>query len=206
MEVGANINEQDANGDTLLFKAIRNKPFWAKEYDDIKAFVERGACLAARDFKGRTVLHEAIKHHQSRDSSNTVTKGIKTTRFDYFVSRGLDVHATDYSGNTLLHEMTHPYPRNVSALFSPRRIPLWKQLMSLGVDVNQRNNQGRTPLHMLYMLRGENPEECGNIEVLDFVLSTAKDIDVQDRDGLTPYANPGYKLYVKISTDFVPRS
>jgi len=51
-------------------------------------------------------------------------------------------------------------------------------LLSKGADVNSRDNDGRTPLHLAYL--------SGHVQVAELLLSKGADVNSKDNDGRTP--------------------
>ncbi|KAI0860271.1 ankyrin repeat-containing domain protein [Xylaria cubensis] len=177
LAAGARIDVRDKNGAPLLFRVFSDRE---KLHDAISYFVDRGVSLKVCDIKGRTMLHEAIKTLSKPSSSNSQSPG---SFIDYFLALGLDPFAVDYHGNNLLHEL---------ALLSAHRsgdtnyqTGVWKHLISLGLDVVQSNNAGRTPLHIICSSRHPN------LKIQEFVIQVTRNsvvgsVDLVDNAGLTP--------------------
>ncbi|GKT46777.1 ankyrin-2 [Colletotrichum spaethianum] len=179
LEAGANINAKDKNGATLLFRVVPSGCFWPKKHpnDDVKALLDRGSLLETRDSRGRTLLHELIRLYSDVSSIHSADSS-KPSRFDFLRSQGLDVHVTDYDGNNLLHELC--WHRRAHDFDSREIMLAWEHLLSLGLDVDQQNNRGRTPLHNLATkVQGEGLP-------IDLVISRTKNMNVRDRDGIAP--------------------
>ena len=121
------------------------------------------------------------------------------------VSVGADFRGRAYKGDTLLHSVVQ---REEEA---PEII---KYLVSLGLDVNARNDPGNTPLHLaarddesvkvLESLvaagadvnaknnKGETPihdsaRENKNVEITKFLVAKGAGVDAKDNAGLTPF-------------------
>jgi ankyrin repeat protein len=106
------------------------------------------------------------------------------TRSDFTKSLGLDIQALDYRDNTLVHELALE-PGTRSPFHDPQHIPLWNQFMSLGIDVNQRNQQGRTTLQILVaMIASDHGRsyKASHFSAIDLVISK---VDQRDFQGLT---------------------
>uniref|UniRef100_A0A8H7K3D0 Uncharacterized protein n=1 Tax=Bionectria ochroleuca TaxID=29856 RepID=A0A8H7K3D0_BIOOC len=134
-----------------------------------------------RDLRGRTCLHEAIKK-QSTISSDSKD----TPRLDFLLEIGLDHTLSDHDGNSLLHELA---ARERERVRHGRKwvLPLWEHLVcTLGLDVNQQNHMGRTPLHIICDVFPEDAERWNDDPgPIDFLLTRMKNINVPDHAGLT---------------------
>lgn len=95
------------------------------ELDAVKAALDAGADVNARDASGRPLLHVAL---QSRNPAIA----------ELLLERGADIHARDPEGRTALL---------VSA--DRRRVDVAKALIERGADVNACDAQGLTALHMI---------------------------------------------------------
>ncbi|KAK7702812.1 hypothetical protein SLS64_009422 [Diaporthe eres] len=184
IQAGADINTRDnKNGATLLFRTISGLGFRAeKDYREaITSLLERGALLEARDYEGRTLLHEVIKSQKGLQASfNQQEPG--PSRFDFLVNLGLDIHDIDYQGNTLLHELCL---RINTDSCTKDTLAMLEMLLSLGIDVNRPNNRGRVPLHRL-CIKADSSHGDKDESHLDLVISRTKDINVLDKDGIAP--------------------
>ncbi|KAI0467992.1 ankyrin repeat-containing domain protein [Xylaria cf. heliscus] len=183
LAAGIDLNSQDKGGATILFRAIRDQPHTVA-LDFLKRLISKGASLAIRDFRGRTLLHEAIKTWP-RHSGNG-----RAAWFELLMAHGLDFGTVDNHGNNLLHELAmcsyHGGRENETVL------GLWKKLLSLGLDPSQRNCTGRTPLHILCSSKSHlSSLKALTVLPIDIVISKMKSsgsmtIDVADNAGITP--------------------
>jgi ankyrin repeat protein len=184
---GADVNARDPLGMTILSRAMGSSSSASRsDHWDLKSLLERGANLHVRDNKGRTLLHKAVSSHEGRSSIGYQEKVV--TRLDFLLGLGMDVHTTDYSGNTLFHEAA--LRGSVLDSYSgPQYIPLWEQLLALGLDLDQNNHQGRTALHVLAAThpggyRGFSTKP-GHLGPLEWVISKTKNINQRDHKGLS---------------------
>ncbi|KAJ4356516.1 uncharacterized protein N0V89_004550 [Didymosphaeria variabile] len=191
LEAGADINAKDVEGLTVLSRGVSGGSSYDSEYQELEALLKKGADLDVRDFDGRTLLHIAISGHE--DTRRQVTK------FDYLLQKGMDHTAVDYRGNTLLHKLAPSYAR--------KYLPLARQLLALGIDPDQRNNAGRTALHVLasrlpsgYRASSSLP---GPRNIFELLISTSKNINLSDSQGLTALhlASTVSERHVKILLD-----
>ncbi|CAH0055187.1 unnamed protein product [Clonostachys solani] len=180
IEAGADINATDGKGRTVLFKLLSDTSASKEKYPVITQLIERGFSMHHRDRKGRTLLHEAIHcHDTNRHRSN------EQSRFDFVRGLGLDLHAVDNGGNGLLHELAMSY-RNHDSYSGPSLVSLWENLLDLGLDLEQVNHDGLTPLHILCSRASFSRFEQGVIMPIDVVISRTKDLDRVDNLGATP--------------------
>lgn len=187
---GANIHEVDKDGNNLLFRFLAHRAE-LREADSHKEFIylfDQGLSPSHRNYQGETALHRAIMHYTATEPYGG-PKQLNISRFDFLINLNLDVKAVDYKGNNLLHTLAMRYDIHGSYTGGYQLIPLWGKLVDLGLDLEQRNHAGRTPLHVLC----EAPENVvsempvqSELMPLDFVMSRVKNLDVPDNDGITP--------------------
>ncbi|KAL6872832.1 ankyrin repeat-containing domain protein [Trichoderma novae-zelandiae] len=189
LDSGADINAVDGNGNNLLFRLL--SPSSTQPYGDdsshryLAHVVDRGLPPFQRNYHGETALHQAVRCHDASRISR-LDSATLTSSLDFLIGLNLDVKAVDYRGNTLLHTLAmrkdnHSLHRNMP------RTTFWEQLLALGLDLDQQNHAGRTPLHMLCTGRTHAPGfRPGRLMPIDIVLSRVKDVNVPDVDGVTP--------------------
>ncbi|KAJ8130340.1 hypothetical protein O1611_g3291 [Lasiodiplodia mahajangana] len=181
---GVDLNGQDKGGASLLFRAIQFQPL-RNIPNFVDLLIEKGASLAVRDFRGRTLLHEAIKLWPGKYRDQ------RENCLEFLLSLGLDAGAVDNCGNNLLHELAM-CSLNHGGYRHETMLDLWKQLLSLGLDLNQRNHTGRTPLHILCSSKATvDSSKPLKMLPIDFVIlkmktSGSTTVDVADNAGITP--------------------
>ncbi|CAH0026195.1 unnamed protein product [Clonostachys rhizophaga] len=181
IEGGADINATDEKGRTVLFNALSDSSGSDGKYEGIKQLVERGFSIHHRDWNGRTLLHEAVLCH---DASRL--RASAQSKFNFVHGLGLDVHAVDHDGNGLLHELAMRSSNHDSYSGLPL-VSLWERLLELGLDLEQANHHGLTPLHILCSGNISSSRfEQGAIIPIDLVISRTKDLDRIDSLGATP--------------------
>lgn len=196
---GADIEAPDREGLTPLMRtvALPHHAYLSEhdEHKNVKSLLSRGASLEARDFHGRTCLHEAVKKADTRlaRQENSVE------RVDFLISIGMDPKVVDYRGNGLLHECALR-PENHDPYHGSWGVVSWESYIALGLDLEQKNHAGRTPLHIV--CSANNPMRQirqGEFMPIDYVIRETKNLDAVDNDGVTPLhiAVTGGTLYAK---------
>lgn len=189
LAAGADINAVDRDGSTLLSIMIAKTSYGVKNKDnnDLRRIIERGASIHTRDFHGRTLLHKAVRHTSIGRSSSTFSNPEPgQTRIEFLLGVGLYINVTDYHGNGLIHEMALRADSH-DTFSSSKAISHWENIIEMGLDVEQRNHAGRTPLHLLsWSYSDERWPNQGQKLPIDFVISRTKNLNVPDNDGVTP--------------------
>ncbi|XP_077297855.1 uncharacterized protein LOC143919419 [Arctopsyche grandis] len=122
----------------------------------IEFLLEKGAAANVIDSKDRSPLH-----HVSRNGKFEDVK--------LFLKHGADPCKLDKAGHTLLHlAAVHFRYRAVDHLI--RNVE--------GIDVNARDVNGKTPLHLA--------AECGRVSIVGLFVRRGTDVRATDKDGNTP--------------------
>ena len=137
-----------------LFEAARKGTV-----DDVRFFLENGADVNAKDEDGDTPLHITVQ--------TSFTENINVEVMKYLVSQGADVNAKDGADWTPLHLVCQ---KNSTE-------ELVKYLISLGVDVHQKNSN----LELVKYL-----QKNSNLELVRYLVSRGSDINAKTEDGDTP--------------------
>ncbi|KAI1847609.1 hypothetical protein JX266_006461 [Neoarthrinium moseri] len=175
---GADIDVKDKNGATFLFRTVAQGGRKKEVTSLIQQLLDRGASKDQRDFRGRTMLHEAIKYDQGRSTYHSTYDEPDGARLDFLLGLGIDIGVTDHDGNNLLHELAER-----DAISDCDFTLVWKKLLSHGLDPDSRNNFGHTPLHTFCSYMQSNGGKALGFKLL---LSKMRNVDVTDQDGLTP--------------------
>ncbi len=154
---GANINEKDEEGRTLLHTAA-----YFGRRNATKFLLEKGADVDAKDESGQTPLHLAVDY----SSVPHVPK--------LLLDREAEVNARDKVNNTPLHLAVNGWNEDESLL---------ELLFHKGADIHARNNDGQTPLHVAAHWA---KEEKRNEIAVNFLLNNGAKIKAKDKNGYTP--------------------
>lgn len=196
LERGASVDLRDSNGRTALINAIMFRHFSVA-----RALLDSGADINLRDNEGITALHCAV--YSTRKTSNDTEQLIRS-----LVSKGaavdhLDLNNTtplylaiarnhnaivklllEYGANLLL-QSDRGYDAIHRAVMNNDAEMVELLLEQQGVDVNHRDEDGKTALHYAASLtiRGEAWDLR---RVIRLLLSKGGDISIKDKYGSVP--------------------
>ncbi|RUR72814.1 hypothetical protein DSM107007_56160 [Nostoc sp. PCC 7120 = FACHB-418] len=201
---GAKVNVGNQNGNTPLHNLFGQKTAYV-----IKLLIDRGAKVNARNQEQMTPLHFAANSG-------------KADITELLISRGGDVNARSTQNWTPLHygasnlevakkliqagaDLTIQNREGAVIHSSSLEPAVLKLLLDRGVNVNLRNRQGQTPLHIhrfqpalvklllarkaqvnLRDAQGKTPLYDVNLEVARQLVAANADLNVQDNLGRTP--------------------
>lgn len=204
LEAGVDINAVDIYGNTAFHDAIKTDDGFRPLQANADALLELGANPNTVDDQGRTILHKISSLPAERFAD----------RFDWLQKAGisLDLHARDHQGFMPIHYAASATDRNVLKLVEAGADPQVRinnfcnvlhlsagagQASALGLlcklytdrrwDINQRDENGRSPLHYA--------ATSGSSECVFYLLQAGAAINIQDRKGLTPlHATTEYQI------------
>ena len=130
---------------------------WKGDLAGVQRELNKGADVNAKDYIGRTPLHNAARWSH---------KGHKKVA-ELLISKGADVDAMDDDGWTPLH---------YAALGGSKETA--KLLIVEGVDMNTKNDEGETALHQA--------AHGGHKEVAELLIANDADVNARKKNGDTP--------------------
>jgi ankyrin repeat protein len=158
LSAGADLEVRNNRGHSVLFAQLSSARGSGDGSKILDHFAGQGACLDARDYRGRALWHCAI------NNLDTITRL-------WFLD--LDPLVSDYGGNIPLHELV-----TNKALSNKREI--LERLLDIGMNINQRNYQGRTVLHAVCSRYDYEEPKFGEsiYTLLDYVLGQCECLTV----------------------------
>ncbi len=143
---GVNVNQINDGGKTALTHAVhRNTP-------EVVAFLlEKGAKIDVLDKEKNNLGYYLLRNFNSKKQENFNKK------LALLESKGFDYRKAQTNGNTLFH-----------LALDRNDLELVKYVKSIGIDVNQQNKDGISPLHMAAM-------KAKNTTVLKYLLTIGAD-------------------------------
>ncbi len=175
---GADVNMQNDKGVQPLHMA--------SDFETTELLLENGADVNAVSCSGirvspfeKHVMVDGILQSENKLPLNPEWREITNLMLEY----GGDYNTKDKNGNTLFHRAVQM-----------GNTDLVRRLISMGVDVNVKNNEGRTALHLVK-----------DSKIAEMLLDAGADMEAQDNSGSTPLlyqlekewienAIPGYNL------------
>ncbi|KAH7320786.1 ankyrin repeat-containing domain protein [Stachybotrys elegans] len=156
VRLGADINVADADGETIIHTMIRGTP----SLSSIQWMCEAGARLDTCDRRGNTPLHTMVSKSDYIADEEEIIRLLAETSLPL---------AKNSKGQTVLHVVT-----SSARLQLMLSMDVFKEL-----DINERDLDGRTPLHHAVKLRFES-------SMISEILGAGADAMVLDTSGLSP--------------------
>nr|XP_054757108.1 putative ankyrin repeat protein RF_0381 [Lytechinus pictus] len=175
---GAEVNEEDNRGETVLHHAAENG-----HIDVIRYLIRKGAEVNEEDNRGAEI------NKGDKDSRAALHYAVENAHYDvikYLISQGADVNKRTANGWTVLHcaatncsfgviEYLLKFTGEVNRNAEDQHALLPK---GDSLEVNKADNEGRTALHIAV--------QHGYIDVVKFLLTSGALSDTEDIRGQTP--------------------
>ncbi|KAJ5715120.1 uncharacterized protein N7483_012301 [Penicillium malachiteum] len=164
---GADLEAQNRKGESVLFRHLSSCRIIPGNNTSsmLDRLVSLGARLDTRNHRGQTLWHRAIENPEI---------------LSCLQSLDLDPLVSDYDGNTPLHALI----ANTSTRYPTRdKKNLLQRLIKIGMNINQRNHQGRTVLHTACSRDNSSKE---TYEPLDYILRVSESSAPIDHEGIQP--------------------
>ena len=148
-------------------------------YPIIDELIKRGDDVNKKDDENSTPLMWSIS---GSDDWKKGKEDISLKTFNLLIENGADIDAINDFGATSLHiSVNHG------------RLDIVKRLIEEGSELNLRDNDGQTPLHMLILTVYENLEEY-KLDIAKELIKAGVDLDLRNNNGYTP-------LHLSVITD-----
>lgn len=158
IEKTENIDVVDGNQMTPLMYLIMYQRNDPASLDRADKVIAKGADINIQNKSKQTALHIACYYNRAEFAKKLIAKGA-------------DVNVLDNNSNT---------PFLAACQVAPL---LAKQMLESGADPVATNRQGQTALHLLAQSQGRNSADP---ETFKSIMDKYKDIDVKDKQGITP--------------------
>ena len=124
-----NVNAANSEGRTALMNAVQSNTA-----DVVRLLLDKGADAQAKDREGNNLLYYLIRSYSAKEAGDFEEKRA------YLEGSGLNLATPQANGNTLYH---------LAAQLND--LPLLKGASEMGLDINAKNKEGLTPLHIAAM-------------------------------------------------------
>jgi len=135
--------------------------------------------------QNRTYTNEVSIREMGYDSfENVIYHGDVADVKDWIEFGNINVkERRDSEGNTPLHHACNGFKENSNAMkdIVDNDLDLVKIFIDAGCDVNARNNQGQTPLHVALICEFDN-----RIEMVKLLVENGADVNARDNEEETP--------------------
>lgn len=168
---GVDLNGISAEGETALHLAASRGSTGKAEF-----LLSKGAEVNARDRKGYTPLHKAVRYH-SFNADGEETRGLREMA-ELLLEHGADVNVKDREGSTVLHwaaEMGW--------------VDWVEFLLGNSADIEAKDRHGRTPLYRAATYEAAffgGRKVTGQPAAVERLLERGADVNARDGGGRTP--------------------
>jgi ankyrin repeat protein len=176
---GADIEVRDQSGRTPLLRALNNNNIQAME-----TLLTLGANIQATDAEGHSPLHLAVLTCYEWSDDEDMAEFIKDGPFwarwgnktgPYLLFKNASVRATNHLGRTPFHMVGLRFDRGEQV--APHVEELVTNLVHFKADINARDNNGMTPLHLAV--------RTGGYPLVHALLANGADVNSKDKKGCT---------------------
>ena len=175
LDYGADPNAQNADGQTPLHSASQNLLISSGPFDSdivtVQLLLEHGADLNVLDKNGKTPLHSACYHGKIFIALELVNHGAEVSVLNIDGQTPLHrlLQDTDFDPNHEYHDL-YDFQEDINQLC--------EGLLERGSDVNARDKNQATPLHLA--------SHTSWIELVQALLDNGAEADARNADGQTP--------------------
>ena len=157
--LGADPKATDENSRTVLFRV--------RDTQSLQSLVKAGLDINVRDADGNTPLLYIMRNHP---------ENLTLDLYKAAVAAGADIKVKDKKDYTLLHA--------TAGSTDPSAIEVARELLEAGLDVNGKDQKGRTPIFYTW-----------SKPMLDFLIQSGADPKILDKDGETPIHHAARGFY-----------
>ncbi|WP_432412502.1 ankyrin repeat domain-containing protein [Rasiella sp. SM2506] len=145
-----NFNATNNNGQSAMMLAMQNNT-----PEVVNFLMEKGGNAFAKDAKGNTIAYYVVASYDSRNAADFDAK-LKLVQ-----EKGVKMNTTQAEGNTLFHFAA-----------KDTNLELLKRLSNFDMDMNAKNEEGLTPLHIAAM-------KSENDEIMKYLISIGADTKIK---------------------------
>lgn len=167
---GANLKHTNENGTNVLLTIVPH----VKNIDEIRYFTKRGLSLNSVDNNGNNAIFYA-----ARSGSQNI--------IDQLIKKKIPYKITNNKGENLMFAAAEGTRTNTNNL------AFFQYLESIGIDPNEKNNQGITPLFVI-------AQRHRDVAVIDYFIQKGNNVDQADEKGNTPLMNATNRSSLEIVT------
>lgn len=159
--------KKDAEAVNTRDEFNRTPIFYARHLAMVELLIERGADVAARENRGKSILCTLMDGHYDPDHDEEADREIAAI-IRALAKAGADVNVRNKRRVTPLHHACRK-----------ANLPAIKELFRLGADINARDCEGETPLFRVVNKPAEH-------RIVKYLLAKGADPTVRTRKGKTP--------------------